>query len=141
MWLCAQLWQAIVLANVFVKVKHMRALLFDLQCCQDQETQTNGTCVWVDNTAAIAVATGNDFTHETVKHLTVKVRFLQEYVQLKIILLVYIKTGKNISDIMTKQSPGPQFIQHRNYTLGMIDVITDATSNVAVIWRRIRVTV
>ncbi len=35
----------------------------------------------VDNTTAIAVATGNDFTYETVKHLTVTVRFLQEFVQ------------------------------------------------------------
>jgi hypothetical protein len=35
----------------------------------------------VVNTAAIAVATGNDFTHETVKHVIVKVRFLQECVQ------------------------------------------------------------
>jgi len=52
----------------------------------------NSTCVWVDNTAAIAVATGNDFTHETVKHVTVKVRFLQECVQRKIIMIVYIKT-------------------------------------------------
>ena len=34
-----------------------------------------------DNAAAIAVATGNDFTHETVKHVTVKVRFLQEGLQ------------------------------------------------------------
>ena len=142
--LCTAMAETIALAKLVVKVKHMRALLFDLQCCQDQETQINSTCVWVDNTAAIAVATGNDFTHETVKYVTVnsvKVCFLQECVQRKIILLVYIKTGKNTPDIMTKQSPGPQFIQHHNYTLGMINVITDATSNVAVIWRHIRVTV
>ena len=62
-------------------------------------------------------------THETVKHVTVKVRFLQECVQRKILLLVYIKTGKNISDIMPKQSPGPQFIQHRDDTLGTLDDI------------------
>ena len=41
-----------------------------------EETMINSTCGWVDNTAVIAVATGNDFTHETVKHVTVKVRFL-----------------------------------------------------------------
>ncbi len=62
----------------------------------------NSTCVWVDNTAAIAVATGNDFTHETVKHVKVKVRFLQACVQRKIIMIVYIKTNKNNADIMTK---------------------------------------
>jgi hypothetical protein len=76
----------------------------------------NSTCVWVDNTAAIAVATGNDFTHETVKQVTVKVRFLQDCVQKSTIRIVYIKTCKNIADIMTKQSAGPQFVQHRDFT-------------------------
>ncbi len=80
----------------------------------------NSTCVWVDNTAAIAVATGHDFTHETVKHVTVKVRFIQECVQRQMILIAYIKTRKNIADIMTKQSAGPQFAQHRDYALGII---------------------
>jgi hypothetical protein len=82
--------------------------------------------VWVDNTAALAVATGNDFTHETVKHVTAKVRFLQECVQRKIILLAYVKTCKNISDIMTKQSTGLQFKQHRDYCMGILDVVGDA---------------
>jgi hypothetical protein len=73
--------ETIALVTLVVKVKHMRALLFDMQCMQEQETMINSICVWVDNTAAIAVATGNDFTHETVKRVTVKVRFLQECVQ------------------------------------------------------------
>ena len=68
-------------AALIVKIKHMRALLFDLQCRQEQKTMIHSTCVWVDNTAAIAVAKGNEFTHETVKHVTVKVRFIQECVQ------------------------------------------------------------
>ncbi len=33
-----------------------------------RNTNLNHTCVWVDSTAAIAVASGNDFTHERVKH-------------------------------------------------------------------------
>jgi hypothetical protein len=90
----------------------MRAILFELQCRQEQETMINSTCLKVDNTAAIAVATGNDSTHETVKHVTVKVRFLQECVQHKIIMIVYMKTSKSIADIMTKQSPGVD-LDHR----------------------------
>ncbi len=54
---------------------------------------------------------------------------------------MYIKTGKNISDIMTKLLLVPQFIQYCNYTLGIIDVIADATSNVDVIWHSISVAV
>jgi hypothetical protein len=136
--LCTAMAETIALAKLVVKVKHMRALLFDLQCRQQQETMINSTCVWVDNTAAIAVATGNDFTHETVKHVTVKVRFLQECVQRKIIMITYIKTNKNIADIMTKQSAGPQFAQHRDYALGIIDVIQQCVAAAAVILRRIR---
>jgi hypothetical protein len=64
--LCTAMAETIALAKLVVKVKHMRALLFGLQCRQQQETMINSTCAWVDNTAAIAVATGNDFTHETV---------------------------------------------------------------------------
>jgi hypothetical protein len=38
-------------------------------------------------------------------------------------MISYIKTNKNNSDIMTKQSAGPQFAQHWDYALGIIDVI------------------
>ena len=61
--LCTAMAETIALAKVVVKVKHTRALLFDLQCHQAEETSIGSTCVWVDNTAALAVATGNDFTH------------------------------------------------------------------------------
>ena len=119
--LCTAMAETIALTKLVVQIKHMRALLFDLQCRQEQETIINSTCVWVDNTAAIAVATGKDFTHEpeTVKHVTVKVQFLQECVQRGIIMIAYIKTCKNIADIMTKQSVAPQFTQHRDYALGL----------------------
>ena len=66
--LCTAMAETIALAKLVVKVKHMSALLHDLQC---HETTIQSTCVWVDNTAAIAVTAGNDFTHETVKHVTV----------------------------------------------------------------------
>ena len=81
----------------------------------------------------IAGSTGNDFTHETVKHVTVKVRFLQECVQRKIILIVYIRTNKYIADIMAKRSPGPQCVAlcaaSRLFTA--IDVITSVIAAVA----------
>ena len=53
--LCTAMVEIIALAKLVVKIKHMRALLFELQCRQKQETMINSTCVWVDNTAAIAV--------------------------------------------------------------------------------------
>ncbi len=59
--LCTAMADEIALAKPVVKFKHMRAIWSDLQCRQDQTTQINSTCVWVDNTATIAVARGNDF--------------------------------------------------------------------------------
>ena len=119
--LCTAMAETIALAKLVVKIKHLRALMHDLQVRQNQETQIESTIVWVDNTAALAVATGSDFTHETVKHVTVKVRFIQECVQRKIVRISYVATRKNISDMMTKQSVGPQFISHRDFTLGYVD--------------------
>jgi hypothetical protein len=77
---------------------------------------------------------------ETVKHVTVKVKFLQECVQRGIIMIAYIKTCKNIADIMTKQSVAPQFTQHRDYTLGIIDAINTVVAELAIThgWRKIR---
>jgi hypothetical protein len=79
--------ETIALAKLVAEIQHLRALLFDLQAVQLQGTPIRSTIVWVDNTAALAVATGNDFTYATVKHVTVKVRFLQERVKHKIVRL------------------------------------------------------
>jgi hypothetical protein len=42
---------------------------------------------------------------------------------------------------MTKQSAGPQFVQHRDLTLGRIDVIAAVIAAVAEIRRKIRIRV
>ncbi len=55
--------------------------------------------------------------------------------------MVYIKASKNIADIMTKQSAGPQLAQHCDFTLGRIDVIAAVIAAVAEIRRKIRISV
>ena len=47
--LCTATAETIAPTKLVVRVKHMRAILFDLQCRQGQETKINSTCVWVDN--------------------------------------------------------------------------------------------
>jgi hypothetical protein len=42
---------------------------------------------------------------------------------------------------MTKQSTGPQFVQHRDYAMGMLDVVNIVSAAAAEIWRRIRIRV
>jgi hypothetical protein len=43
--LCTAMAETMALAKIAVKIKHMRAILFDLQCKQEQETMINSTCV------------------------------------------------------------------------------------------------
>ena len=69
--------ETIALTKLVVKVKHMRALMAGLTHPQEGETVLNSTCVWTDNTATLSFAKGDNFTHETVKHVTVKEQFLQ----------------------------------------------------------------
>ncbi len=90
--------------------------------------------MWVD-TAAIDIVTGKYFTHETVKHVTVKMLFLQECMQRGIIMIAYIKTCKNIADIMTKQSAAPRITQHRDYALGIIDAFNTVIAELAITYQ------
>lgn len=95
----------------------------------------NSTCVWVDSSAAIAVATGNDFTYETVKYAAVKVRFIQECVQRKIIMISYIRTSRNIADIMNQ---AVSWTSIHAYALGYLDAINSGFAADAAVLRRIR---
>ncbi len=97
----------------------------------------NSTCVWVDNTAAIIVAMGNDFTHETVKHATVKVLFPSE-----------VCTAQDHHDSIYQDDrkycryndqASSQFAQHRDYALGIRDAINIVTAAVAEILRRVHI--
>ncbi len=47
------------------------------------------------------------------------------------IMITYIMTSNNIADIVTKQSAGPQFAQHRDFALGVIDAVTAVTAELA----------
>ncbi len=52
-------------------------------------------------------------------------------------MIAYIKTIKNIADILTKQLAGPQLAQYRDYALGIHDTINIVTAAVAEILCRI----
>jgi hypothetical protein len=67
--LCTALAETIASAKL-VTIKY-RVLLFDLQSSQEEPIVINSMCVWIDNCAALGLAAGNDFIHETVKDVTV----------------------------------------------------------------------
>ena len=116
--LCTVMAETIALSKLVVKVKHMQALMAGLTHPQEGKTVIISTCVWTDNTATLSVVKGDIFTHETVKHITVKVQFLQECIQHNIITSAHIKTTQNTADILTKQLAVVIFKIHRNYSLG-----------------------
>jgi hypothetical protein len=76
LWLRLLRWQSWFMA---MKIKHLRAVMFDLQAVELQGTpiRVSSTIVCLDITAALAVGVGNDFTQDTVKQIIVQVRFLQ----------------------------------------------------------------
>ena len=73
----------------------LRAILVDLQCRQVEPTNIDSTTVLVDNTATLVIVNCNDLMHETVKHVTLKVRLLQGCVNCKII---FFGNNQYISD-------------------------------------------
>ncbi len=83
-------------------------------------------CVWVDNTAANEVASGNDSTHETVKHAAVKVRLLQECVQVAAVILLQICTcvwtSRIVMERLSRQhgtDPSPSYGTDTDVTVGI----------------------
>ena len=114
--LCTAMAETIALTKLVVKVKHMQALMPGLTHPQEDETVINSTCVWTDNTATLSVAKGDNFTHETVKH--VKVQFIHECIQHNIITLAHIKTTQNTADILINQLAVVIFKIHWNYCQG-----------------------
>jgi hypothetical protein len=80
--------------------------------------------------------TGNDFTRETVKHETLKVRFHQGSVQHKGIMIAYIKTIKKHHRY---NNQAIRLISIRDYALGLHNVINIVTVAVGEIFRQIRI--
>jgi hypothetical protein len=116
--LCTAMAETLALTKLTVKIKYLRGLLYGMGAEADATEVGSDTLVWVDNMAALSVATGENFAHETSKHLSVKVRYIQERLNRNMIHLHYIKTDENVSDMMTKSLTGNKFLRFRNFALG-----------------------
>ena len=75
-----------------------------------------------DNMPVISLIKRENHSGRT-KHLDVQIKYIIEAIVKENILVEYISTERNLADILTKQSVGPQFRLHRNYILGMTDTI------------------
>jgi hypothetical protein len=130
---CTVTAKTIALTKLVVKIKHMRALLFDLQCRQEQETIINSTCVWVDNTAAIAVATGKDSTHETVKHVAVKLSFLRSVCNAG---SLWLRISRRAEKSQISWLNSLLLLSSRNTAIMLWELSTPSTDTIG--WRKIR---
>jgi hypothetical protein len=72
--------------------------------------------VWEDNAAAIHLGHGLRGNNKQ-KHFAVRLRFLWEHIHNKNIEFAKIATGDQLADALTKQLPGPAFIEFRNQIL------------------------
>lgn len=81
----------------------LRKILVDLHM-----KQTEGTEVFVDNQAAIAIS-HNPVFHGKTKHFNIKFFFLRDVQKNGDVTLLYCKTEEQLADIFTKPLPGNKF--------------------------------
>jgi hypothetical protein len=72
--------------------------------------------VWEDNAAAIHLRHGLRDNNKQ-KLFAVRLRFLWEHIHNKNIVFAKIATGDQLAEALTKQLPGPAFIEFRNQIL------------------------
>ena len=62
----------------------------------------------VDNQGAIALAE-NPVNHQRTKHIDIKWHFIRDHIDSGRVKVIYVPTGDNIADILTKATPLPTF--------------------------------
>ena len=72
----------------------------------------NPIILYEDNNGCISIA--NNFTsHKRSKHIDIKYHFSREQVENKTIKLIYVSTGNQLADVMTKPLAAPKFLEFR----------------------------
>ena len=65
--------ETVALMKVCVVTKHLRQMLFDLICPQEEQSTT-----YVDNKIALVVSDGKEIMHLTAKHVTVQSHYVTD---------------------------------------------------------------
>ena len=75
---------------------HMRRLLGDIKCLQDQPTT-----IYEDNQGCIALSE-NPVSHKRTKHIDIRYHFTRERVETGDVVLKYVATEYQLTDLLTK---------------------------------------
>ena len=76
------------------------------------------TTLYSDNKACIAIA-HNPVQHKYTKHIDIKLHFIRELIERKVVNVVYIETAANVADIFTKGLSTKLFFKHRDSLFGL----------------------
>lgn len=74
---------------------------------------TNPIVIFEDNNGCISIA-NNPTNHKRTKHIDIKYHFSREQIENNVVKLVYIPTGKQLADALTKPLPAIPFQEMRN---------------------------
>jgi hypothetical protein len=99
-------------ASVVDELIAVRRLLSELGC-----PQPSPTLLYIDNTAAIAVAKEGG-KEERRKHIDVKHHCIVEAIDNRVIHVKWIQSSDNIADLFTKPLPNPRYRSLKDIVLG-----------------------
>ncbi|CAL2255962.1 unnamed protein product [Prunus armeniaca] len=94
------------LANTTADLAWIRQVLKDLKLYQP-----NPLVAYCDNLSTLALSS-NPVDHSRIKHLDIDFHFVREQVQKKDLLVQYVSTDEQLTDVFTKGLHGPIFSQH-----------------------------
>ena len=93
----------------------LRRLLSELKIAGDRSLK-----MYCDNQAAISIAK-NPVHHDRTKHIEIDCHFISEKIEKEIVQLIYVPTGSQTADILTKSLPRTNF-EHLTNKLGMLNI-------------------
>ena len=107
--------ECVAAATAACQVVWLRRLLGELI-----GVEAHPPALMVDNQPAIALAK-NPILHDRSKHIDVKFHFLRDYVNGGQIVIEFIETGRQLTDILTK-SLGRLWFSELKTMIGMVEV-------------------
>ena len=104
----------IAASSLVQEVIYVRRLLESFGCPQE-----GPTCISEDNNTCIAWSEGAVGRSDNTNHIDLRMHFVHEAVQQKIIKLVRISSSDNAADLLTKPIPSPSVVSLRKKVLGL----------------------